>query len=214
MMAANDQFDDGLLKALGHPLRLRILEAIADAGESSPVVLARAFDRPLATVSHHVRLLRELGFIELVRTEPRRGAVEHYYRAVQRPFLDDGQWQQLPRVMRRGLARQIFRTTFDEASIAGGDGAFDERGAHLIRLPVELDEAGRRELSEAVAVLLKQVEAIQVRTDARRSSATGADGPLVSSSLVVLHYRAVVAPTPRGPEQEGRQRPLPRPALP
>jgi hypothetical protein len=79
---------------------------------------------------------------------------------------------------------------------------------------VELDEAGRRELSEAVAFLLKQVEAIQMRADARRSSAPGADGPLVSSSLVVLHYRAVVAPTPRGPEQEGRQRPLPRPALP
>jgi DNA-binding transcriptional ArsR family regulator len=214
MMAANDRFDDGLLKALGHPLRLRILEAIADAGESSPVVLAREFDRPLATVSHHVRLLRELGFIELVRTEPRRGAVEHYYRAVQRPFLDDGQWQQLPRVMRRGLARQIFRMTFDEASIAGGDGAFDESGAHLIRLPLELDEPGRRELSEAVAVLLKQVEAIQMRTDARRSSATEAEGPLVSSSLVVLHYRAVVAPTPRGPEQEGRQRPLRRPPLP
>jgi hypothetical protein len=53
-----------------------------------------------------------------------------------------------------------------------------------------------------------------MRADARRSSAPGADGPLVSSSLVVLHYRAVVAPTPRGPEQEGRQRPLPRPALP
>jgi hypothetical protein len=116
--------------------------------------------------------------------------------------------------MRQGLAREIFRRTFDEASIAGGGGAFDERGAHLIRLPVELDEAGRRELSEAVAGLLKRVEAIQTRTDARRSSATGADGPLLPSSLVVLHYRAVAPSTPRGPEQEGRQRPLRRPRLP
>jgi hypothetical protein len=53
-------------------------------------------------VSHHTRVLRDLGCIELVRTEPRRGAVEHYYRPVLRPFLDDEQWEQLSLVKRRG----------------------------------------------------------------------------------------------------------------
>src|SRR5262245_59589620 len=108
-MSAADSFDGRLLKALGHPLRLRLLEAITDAGEGSPVTLARRFKQPLATVSHHIRLLRDLGFLELTRTEPRRGAVEPFYRAVRLPFIDDGQWAQLPVAMRRGLATQTFR---------------------------------------------------------------------------------------------------------
>ena len=41
--------DATLVKALGHPLRLRILEVITDRGEASPVALAREFGRPLAT---------------------------------------------------------------------------------------------------------------------------------------------------------------------
>src|SRR4051794_20538891 len=87
-MSPVDLFEGNLLKALGHPLRLRLLEAITDAGEASPVELARTLAQPLSTVSRHVRMLRDLGFVELVRTEPRRGSVAHYYRAIQAPFLD------------------------------------------------------------------------------------------------------------------------------
>ena len=35
----------------------------------------------LRSVAYHVRVLKKLGCIELVETLPRRGAVEHVYRA-------------------------------------------------------------------------------------------------------------------------------------
>jgi hypothetical protein len=35
----------------------------------------------LGNVRYHVTTLRELGLIEQVHTTPRRGALEHYYRA-------------------------------------------------------------------------------------------------------------------------------------
>ena len=76
--------DQGIITALGHPLRARIL-AHLDAGEASPKELAAALGEKLGNVSYHVRILARLGLIELVRETPRRGAVEHHYRAVPRP---------------------------------------------------------------------------------------------------------------------------------
>ncbi len=187
-MSARDPFDRRLLKALGHPLRLRIVEALTERGEASPVGLAREFDQPLATVSHHVRMLRDLGWVELVRTEPRRGAVEHFYRASTRPFIDDETWLALPVPMRRGLARQTFRTIFAEASHAGATGGFDGEDTHLDRMLLELDETGRREVSRVLSGVLEAVQEIQDRTDRRRAGPGGPDGDVATSSMVLLHF--------------------------
>jgi DNA-binding transcriptional ArsR family regulator len=61
-----------------HPLRVRILEAL-DGSEMSPTMLADEFDEPLGNVSYHVKSLLDFGFLRLEKTEPRRGAVEHFY---------------------------------------------------------------------------------------------------------------------------------------
>jgi hypothetical protein len=45
----------------------------------SPNLLATAMDEPLGNVSYHVKTLLEYDTLELVKTEPRRGAVEHFY---------------------------------------------------------------------------------------------------------------------------------------
>jgi DNA-binding transcriptional ArsR family regulator len=104
-MASSGMVEAGVLKALGHPLRMRLLTFVTERGEASPVETSRALDVPLATVSHHTRVLRDLGYIELSRTEPRRGATEHYYRALAAPFLDDEHWDMRWRApRRRGLA--------------------------------------------------------------------------------------------------------------
>jgi DNA-binding transcriptional ArsR family regulator len=183
-MSSPNSFDANLLKALAHPLRLQILEVITDRGEASPLEVARTLGQPLGTVSHHTRVLRDLRCIELSRTEPRRGAVEHYYRPAMLPFLDDEQWERLPVTLRRGLAGQLFRRIFSEASVAGGQGGFDPPGAHIDRLPLDLDEEGWRDLSAALVELLKRTQDIQAQSDARAaSSATEA----IPSLLAILH---------------------------
>jgi DNA-binding transcriptional ArsR family regulator len=178
------------VKALGHPLRLRLLDAIIENGEESPVRLSRQLGHPLSTVSRHIRMLRDLGFVELTRTEPRRGAVEHFYRAVRLAFIDDDEWERLPIAMRRGLAHQTFRKIFAEASTAGGAGGFDAAEAHLVRVPLDLDEIGRRELSQALRDVLGNAEAIQQRSDARRNGATGPSGAVTATRLALMHFRA------------------------
>jgi DNA-binding transcriptional ArsR family regulator len=67
-------------RALSHPLRARILTALSDR-ESSPVELAAELDAALGVVSYHVRVLLDADLVELVGTTPRRGAVQHHYRA-------------------------------------------------------------------------------------------------------------------------------------
>src|SRR3954470_20557923 len=92
-----------IAKALAHPLRARILERLGER-EASPGELADALREPLGVVSYHVRVLREYNCVELVRTVPRRGALQHYYRAIARPQLEDEHWRTLPPALRRELA--------------------------------------------------------------------------------------------------------------
>lgn len=66
-------------KALGHPLRLRIVYALVELKEAGPKQISDYLGESLGNVSYHVRSLLAKEVVELVRTEPRRGAVLHVY---------------------------------------------------------------------------------------------------------------------------------------
>lgn len=66
-----------MMKAFAHPLRLEILRQLRS--RASPTELARKLGAPLGSVSYHVRVLADLGALQLVDEMPRRGAIEHYY---------------------------------------------------------------------------------------------------------------------------------------
>src|SRR6266567_332970 len=83
-------------------LRGRILQRLGER-VASPGDLAVELGAPLGVVSYHVRMLRDYDCVELVRTEPVRGALQHFYRATARPRLDDQQWRMLPSRLRREL---------------------------------------------------------------------------------------------------------------
>ena len=75
--------DQRLFKALGHPLRQRILASLNEQ-EGSPSQLAERLGERLGNVSYHVKILEQNGAAELVTTKAVRGAVEHFYRATAR----------------------------------------------------------------------------------------------------------------------------------
>ena len=207
-MASADALDASVLKALGHPLRMRLLTFITERGEASPVEMSRALDQPLTSVSHHTRVLRDLGYIELARTQPRRGALEHYYRATAPPFLDDQHWELLPAPARRRVAAQLFRQVFRDAATAGQSGGFDAASAHIARMVLDLDARGWRDLSRAVLTLLRRAEAIQARSDARRDGGRAEPEEARPSELAILHF-AVPKPA-SGPDRPARRARPPR----
>ncbi len=80
MASTTQPAEPELLGALAHPIRLAIMRAAVD--EFSPKQMAETFgDVSLQLVSYHVRILRDAGLLTLSGTEPRRGALEHFYRA-------------------------------------------------------------------------------------------------------------------------------------
>jgi DNA-binding transcriptional ArsR family regulator len=70
---------DQLIAALSVEVCRRAWTLIGQ-GATSPKEIASAIGLPLPNISYHVKILREAGLITLDRTEPRRGAVEHFYR--------------------------------------------------------------------------------------------------------------------------------------
>jgi DNA-binding transcriptional ArsR family regulator len=185
-MARLDSPDAQIARVLSHPLRPQILEILTLRGEASPNEIAAELDVPLGTLSYHMRLLRDAGWIELVREVPRRGAVEHFYRAVVRPFVDDAQWKHLPQGVRRRLASMTIGQVLRSAAQVTDAGAFDAPGAHVDRMVLELDDEGWEELSAMLVETLEEAGRIQQRSNERRSSR--APGALQPSELAILHF--------------------------
>src|SRR3954462_11013969 len=92
-----------IAKALAHPLRARILQRLGER-VASPGDLAVELDAPLGVVSYHVRMLSDYDCVDLVRTEPRRGALQHFYKATAPPQLEDSHERTMPLPLRREFA--------------------------------------------------------------------------------------------------------------
>jgi DNA-binding transcriptional ArsR family regulator len=204
----DQKVDQQLLTALGHPLRQRLLILLHKQGEASPRELAKLSGERLGNVSYHVRVLRDAGCCELVRTEPRRGAVEHFYRATARPMLDDRQWAQLPVSARRKLFGQTLRDMWSDAFMAAEGTGFDDEQAHVSRSHLDLDEEAWKELVDLLASVLDRSFELQAETAARRS-ARPSDAPpdrRVAMGLL-LFERGVPSPNstpPRGYKRRAR----------
>jgi DNA-binding transcriptional ArsR family regulator len=179
--------DTRVVKAIAHPLRHRIL-AILNERVASPKEIADELDERLPNVSYHVKTLDELGAIELVRTAPRRGAVEHYYRALIRPFFDDDSWAELPVSTRRSVISSNLRHIFrDIRAAAEGDG-FDDVLTHVSRTPVVLDAKGYEQMTDLLAATLDKVLEIQEKAAGRmvRSKEEGR-----VTEVVIMHFDKV-----------------------
>jgi DNA-binding transcriptional ArsR family regulator len=150
-----------LAKALAHPLRVRILTSLHN-GISSPNQLSQELGEPLGNVSYHVKTLLEFDCVELVKTEPRRGAVEHFYRATERAFFSDSDWEKIPASARKGISGAALEAIGKDATEALTAGTIDARtDSHVSRTPVLLDEQGWSELTSLLGDTLDRALEIQ-----------------------------------------------------
>lgn len=79
--------DLGALKALGHPLRAQILDALSAYGAATASTLAERFGESSGAMSYHLRQLEKHG---LVREDPERGVGrERWWMRVPRPISLD-----------------------------------------------------------------------------------------------------------------------------
>jgi DNA-binding transcriptional ArsR family regulator len=152
--------DPRYVKAMSHPLRVRIL-ALLDERTASPVELAGWLGATLGTVAYHVRTLERMGLIDLAGETRVRGAVEHHYRAKPRPRVSDEAWAAAPPIAKQAAVSASLQTIDAYARAASADGGFDHGNAHLTRTALHLDARGYGEVSRACKRLLGQLERIE-----------------------------------------------------
>jgi DNA-binding transcriptional ArsR family regulator len=152
--------DPRYVKAMSHPLRVRIL-ALLDERSASPVELAGWLGASLGTTAYHVRTLERMGLIELIGETRVRGAVEHHYRSVERPTVSDEAWEAAPAIAKQAAVSASLETIDAYARQASAAGGFDDGDAHLTRSALRLDERGFDDVSQACVRILAQVDRIE-----------------------------------------------------
>ncbi|HET9677406.1 MAG TPA: winged helix-turn-helix domain-containing protein [Solirubrobacterales bacterium] len=163
-----------LVKALNHPVRAKALTILSDR-IASPKEISDEIDVPLSNVSYHVRVLDELGLIEIMEEESVRGSVAHFYKAVERPLIDNPDWEKLDPKVRTAFSGYVIETLMSDAARSLEAGIFDRRhDRHLSRTPLLLDEKGWRKVIAVQGKALNEVLKEQAAAASRMSTTEGA----------------------------------------
>jgi len=192
--------DQRLVKALAHPLRVEIL-TILNERMASPNELSKELEEGLSQVSYHVKVLRDFECIEMVKTEPRRGAVEHYYRATSRAYLTDQDWKSLPESVKPGVSASSIEMIVDDVVGALLGGSFDSReDRHLSWTPGVVDEQGWKESVDLVNETLEKVIKIHSGS-AKRLAKSGEEG--IPATTVLMNFEGM--PAQKKPAQKAKK---------
>ena len=184
--------DPEVLAVLGHPLRIRILEALREPASAATV--ARAVGQPRQNVNYHLKELERAGLVEPVEERRVRNFIETLYQAVARSFVVSPQiaWSDPRRIdalrAQHSLERLVLvgeQVQRDAAALLDR-AAFD--GEQIASAAVEVDVHFADEHDRA-AFLDEYLQSIRELT-ARYGARTG------------LPYKVVVAAYPSDPETE------------
>lgn len=189
-------FDRRLIEALGHPVREHILavlnERIASASE-----IGEELGADVSSFYHHVEELEKLGCIERVKSEQRRGAKEHFFRARISLFFDDSAWQKLPRSLKDDQTVSSLQYLFDEVVGALEEGTFNAReNPHASWMPCLIDSQGWDEATTLMNQTLDGLMAIR-QAAALRLAEAGEQG--IPATMGILAFETPV----RNKEGEG-----------
>jgi DNA-binding transcriptional ArsR family regulator len=181
----DDITDPRLAKALAHPLRLEILRRLGDR-TASPSELAEEIGAPLTNVSYHVRKLRALGLIKLVRKTPKRGVIEHYYSANPRQTIDDHGWAQIPPIVKTAIVGPTITEMSRRLAEAANAGGFDRSDMHLSGSYMKVD----LEAWEAIAKLLSRTidEIDKLEDDARERLKQNPDLEMIRAASIMALF--------------------------
>ncbi len=183
--------EEALAKVFSHPIRVRVWHRL-NQSPTSPNRIAQEFGEPLGNIAYHVRALQQYGCIELVDTKQRRGATEHYYRAISRTLIDTDKWAALTLEERRPTSRYGLQCILADAISADNAGTFDARpDRHLTYFPVDLDEQGWEKIATACDEFLDLV--MKTQEECANRAAESPQEPTVPAVASLLFFERAPA---------------------
>lgn len=178
--------DQRLTKALAHPTRVHILN-ILNEGPSSPSKIVKRLDNvSLNLACHHIKVLRDLGCVELIREVAHGGRTEHIYRATERQFFAAEEWERVLPNERPSITGSLLRLVSEDVGRSFVSGKFDEPpDNHLSRSPLDVDSEGWREVVAILERALEEIFAVNERS-AERARLSGED--LMKIRVVMMQF--------------------------
>jgi len=178
-----------LAAAMSHPTRVRAM-CIFNERAASPREVAAAISEPLNNVTYHVNQLRDLGCIELVRTEHARGGrvLERFYKACQRTYFDEESWNVLSQKERLGVTGAVMGMIAKDIAEAMAAGTFfGDDGIHASRSVLQVDDVGWHEISALLERATSELFEIEERVAER-----AADGSsnTINARVQMLQFRS------------------------
>lgn len=180
--------DATLMKALAHPVRARALTVLNER-VASPSELAGEQGEAVGYVAYHVRVLHEMGLIELVDKRQVRGATQHFYRSTIKPYLSEDFWAKLPRDARNGVSVAGLDVLNQAIKQAFEADTFDARvDRHLSNLSLSLDEQGWNEAGALLAACLKGL--IEVGLEAENRKRGNGTKPAIRATFGLMGFES------------------------
>lgn len=173
-----------LAAIVAHPTRARCFVILTER-TASPVEIAQEINKDVGHVGYHVRKLQQLNLIELVDERPVRGAVEHFYRAIERPLISEEEFAAQSIEEREVFTRYILQLLVADFARAMDEHTIDSRVNRVIsRTPMVVDEDGFQELSELHLEMYERTMDIQARAAERLTGKdSGASISTISASM-------------------------------
>lgn len=194
-----------LIKGLAHPLRVKILE-LMNAREYSPREIERELGEGLSQVSYHVKVLKDFELIEMTKTQPRRGAVEHYYRAVERAHLPSDMSKDMPKPAQEVVGDSILGKIDEDVSASLKSGKFYARDDwHVSWTPADLDDEGCREAERLADKFIEEFLKIEAASANRRAAGEG-DGEHIWTSAALVVFGSECGGKDIASKQKGSKR--------
>lgn len=161
------QLDATLAAIVAHPVRARCL-AILSERTASPAELSRELACSVGKAGYHVRKLAELGLVEEVGSRPVRGALEHFFRSIQRPLISNEESADRTPEEREAFIREACQLILTDAAASLDAGTFAKRfDYNACRTPMLIDEAGWAELRDIYDETLERTLEVQARAQER-----------------------------------------------
>jgi DNA-binding transcriptional ArsR family regulator len=158
---------DAIGYAFGHWIRLEALAILAE-GKISVAEIAQIIGIGVPRLSGHIRGLYDHGCIECMGRGTARNSIEHFYRAVVIPHIDDEKFRTMSPVERRDAIGLIVQTIIAEtlASLRAGK-LDDNENARAIGRCLRVDAQGKEEVQEHVLEVYEQLVKIKVKSSHR-----------------------------------------------
>jgi len=182
--------DPQLAAALSHSTRVHIL-SVLNTRMGSPTEFARELAEPVPNINYHVKILLELGCIELAEEIPRHGnrVNEHFYRARKLQYLDDAAWDQLGIQGKWEVVIPIMRLISKDVNEAMATGSFLEPDDnHVSRTPMIVDGEGWEETKAILAEALDSL--LEVKANVKDRAETGQVAETMAIKVELIQFRS------------------------